>query len=279
MELTSYLSQIIISLIIFIILCLLGNQVKKIIEKHYGIHLNPNDFLPIEEIKSLMQLYYLLIILLIYICIMNFFFNNFGISWELIFINSLIDIILSVFLVTIYYDGSTRSKIICIFLLPLVSISYILFGESLIGYWNFIRIPVLLYLVVIFYNKFLDYTERNNLGKTILILLSIIYTGILLTIILENQNPIDSVAMVTNAITSNGYVAPGKTEGGVLTSVFLAWGGYIISGVATATLAADIIHRNSKKKFKNMETKIDNLENKIDNLERIIIESQKENQE
>lgn len=279
MEITSYLSQIIISVIIFIILCILANQVKKIIEKHYGIHLNPNDFLPIEEIKSLMQLYFLLIILLIYICIMNFFFNNFGISGELIFINSLIDIILSVFLVTIYYDGSTRGKIISIFLLPIVSISYILFGGSLIRYWDFIRIPILLYLVVIFYNKFIDYTERNNLGKTILILLSIIYTGILLTIVLEKQNPIDAVAMVTNAITSNGYAALGDSEGGVLTSVFLAWGGYIISGVATATLAADIIHRNSRKKFRNMETKIDNLENKIDNLERIIVESQKENEE
>lgn len=132
-----------------------------------------------------MQVYYLIIILLIYICIMNFFFNNFGISRELVYFNSLIDIVFSVFLVTIYYDGSRRSKIISIFLMPLVSISDILFGGSLIRYWDFIRIPVLLYLVVFFYNKFVDYTERNNLGKMILILLSIIYTGIILTIILK----------------------------------------------------------------------------------------------
>lgn len=85
--------------------------------------------------------------------------------------------------------------------------------------------------------------------------------------------------MVSNAITSNGYTVLGDSTGGVLTSIFLVWGGYIISGVATATLTADIIHRNSKKKFKYMETKIDNLENKIDNLERIIVESQKDNEE
>lgn len=279
MELTNYIIQIIISIGVFLFLCFIGNQVKKIIEKHYGIHLNPKDFLPIEEIKSLMQVYYLLIILLIYLCVMNFFFNNLGISRELVFVNSLIDIILSVFLVTIYYDGSKKSKIISIFLMPIVSISYILFGGSLIRYWDFVRMPILFYLVVIFYNKFLNYTERNNLGKTILILISIIYTGIVLTVILENQNPINAAAMVSNAITSNGYTVLGDSKGGVLTSTFLVWAGYILSGVGTATLAAEIIQRNSKKKFKAMETKIDNLENKIDNLERIIIESQKDSKE
>ena len=55
--------------------------------------------------------------------------------------------------------------------------------------------------------------------------------------------------MVSNAFTSNGYAVLGKTPGGILTSIFLVWSGYILSGVGTATLAGAIVHRNSKKKF------------------------------
>lgn len=69
--------------------------------------------------------------------------------------------------------------------------------------------------------------------------------------------------MVSNAFTSNGYAVLGSSVGGVLTSTFLVWSGYIISGVGTATLAAAIVHRNSKRKFKNLEEKIDNLERLI----------------
>ena len=75
--------------------------------------------------------------------------------------------------------------------------------------------------------------------------------------------------MVSNAFTSNGYAVLGSSIGGVLTSTFLVWSGYIISGVATATLAAAIVQRNSKKKFEK-------LEEKIDNLEKIITESHKD---
>ena len=76
--------------------------------------------------------------------------------------------------------------------------------------------------------------------------------------------------MVSNAFTSNGYAVLGDSTGGVLTSTFLVWSGYVISGVATATLAAEIVHRNSKKKFEK-------LEEKIDNLEKIIVQYQDEN--
>lgn len=72
---------------------------------------------------------------------------------------------------------------IYIFIIPFASISYLLFGGSIIGYWDFIRIPILLYLVVHFYNKFTAYTNKNNLDKLILVLLSIIYTCMIFTLI------------------------------------------------------------------------------------------------
>lgn len=197
---------------------------------------------------------------------MNFFVNKLhSVSDELIIINSMIDIIFSVYITITFYDGSTRSKILSIFLMPLTSISYLLFGLSL-GYWDFIRIPALLYLVVHYYNRFREHTKENNLDKLILLLVSIIYIFLIFTLIVEDQNPINAVGMVSNAFTSNGYAVLGKTPLGVLISTILVWSGYLISGVATASLAATIVLRKVSKKFEKVE-------NKQDNFEKIIIKN------
>ena len=270
MELINYITQIIVSVGIFIVLCFIGQQLKKIYLNHSRKMMDPQEFFPKEEIMSLKQVYYLILILFIYICIINFFIDRQWIDTELFLVNSLIDIFISLYIIITYYDGSTRSRIISIFIMPLASISSIVFGGSLLVYWNLIRIPALLYLAVQFYHKFLDFTHENRLGKLILILVSIIFTCLVVTIFLENQNPINSLAMVSNAFTSNGYAVLGDSTGGVLTATFLVWSGYVISGVATATLAAEIVHRNSKKRFEK-------LEEKIDNLEMIIIQNQNQN--
>lgn len=75
--------------------------------------------------------------------------------------------------------------------------------------------------------------------------------------------------MVSNAFTINGYAVLGENTGGVLTTTFLVWSGYVISGVATATLTASIVQRKSRKKFEK-------LEEKIDNLEKLLTQQQKE---
>lgn len=271
MGLINYLTQIIVSIGIFLILCFLGEQLKKLVKKYSLKLLNPNEFFPDEEILSLKQVNYLLLILVIYVCIINVFYEIFyTVSPEILLINSIIDIFVSLYVVMTFYDSSKRSKILILFLMPLASISTIIFGGTLLEFWDFIRIPALLYVVVYSYRKFLEFTEENNLEKLILLLVSIIFTCLLFTILLENQNPINSLAMVSNAFTSNGYAILGDSVGGVLTSTLLVWSGYIISGVATATLAAAIVNRNSKKKYKN-------LEEKIDNLEKLIVQYQDEN--
>ena len=271
MGLINYLTQIIVSIGIFLILCFLGEQLKKLVKKYSLKLLNPNEFFPDEEILSLKQVNYLLLILVIYVCIINVFYEIFyTVSPEILLINSIIDIFVSLYVVMTFYDSSKRSKILILFLMPLASISTIIFGGTLLEFWDFIRIPALLYVVVYSYRKFLEFTEENNLEKLILLLVSIIFTCLLFTILLENQNPINSLAMVSNAFTSNGYAILGDSVGGVLTSTLLVWSGYIISGVATATLAAAIVNRNSKKKYKN-------LEEKIDNLEKLLVQYQDEN--
>ncbi len=270
MELVNYLTQIIVSVGIFIILCFIGEQIKKIIFNH-SHKADFDEYLPKEEILTLKQVLYLVLIMFIYISIINFFYVRFfEVNSNLLLINSIIDIIVATTVAAIFYDGTTRSRILCILIMPLVSISYLVFGESLLGYWNFIRIPILLYVVIKLYHRFIEYTEENRLEKLILILISIVFTCLVVTIIVENQNPINSLGMVSNAFTSNGYAVLGGSPGGVLTSTFLVWSGYIISGVGTATLAAAIVHRNSKRKFEK-------LEEKIDNLERILVQYQDEN--
>lgn len=148
-------------------------------------------------------------------------------------------------------------------MLPLTSIVYLIFGGPLVGYWEFIRIPALLYLVVHFYNKFLSHTKEHNLDKIILLLVSVIYISFVLTLISEKQNPIQSLGMVSYAFTSNGYIISDTTTGGVIISTILAWSGYIISGVATATLGAAIVLRKTHKKFENLEKEQDNLKKMI----------------
>ena len=71
--------------------------------------------------------------------------------------------------------------------------------------------------------------------------------------------------MVSNAFTSNGYAILGKSSIGKLNSIVLVWGGYIISGVGTATLTASILLRHIKKRDEEINKRLDELESLIKN--------------
>lgn len=260
MELTQYLTQIIISAVLFTIMCIIAKPLKKITLPHLKSDLK--DYFPIEEILTFKQMYYLILIACIYFCIMNFFLNRLNPpASEIIMIASIVDIIISVYITVSFYDGSTKSRIISVFMFPLTSIAYLAFGGPLIRYWDFIRIPALLYLVVHYYHEFLGHTKENGLDKLILLLISVIYISMVLTLIVQNQNPINALGMVSYAFTSNGYIiSDTTTTGGILVSTLLVWSGYIISGVATATLAAAIVLRNSNEKFESLQKEYQNLE-------------------
>lgn len=164
MELTNYIIQIIISFVVFILLCFIVAGLKKFILNHVGCF-DLKEFFPQEELLTYKQLYYLIIIVIIYFCIMYFFINKLNSpNFEIIIISSVTDIIFSVYVTIDFYDGSTKSKIISIFLIPLASISFLLFGESMITYWDFIRIPALLFLVVHYYKKFSIHTKKKLFG-------------------------------------------------------------------------------------------------------------------
>ena len=64
--------------------------------------------------------------------------------------------------------------------------------------------------------------------------------------------------MVSNAFTSNGYAVLGDSVIGKLNSLFLVWGGYILSGVGTATLTTALLSRHFNKRFEELEELIRN---------------------
>ena len=63
--------------------------------------------------------------------------------------------------------------------------------------------------------------------------------------------------MVSNAFTSNGYAVLGKSIPGKINSLFLVWGGYVVSGAATASLTAAILIKHFNKRVSELERIID----------------------
>ena len=103
----------------------------------------------------------------------------------------------------------------------------------------------------------MEYTNSNGLGITIILLFVIIFASFFITQYSENVNPLDSLVIVSNQFTGNGYSAFGYTISGKINSLLLVWGGYVMSGVSAATLTAAILIRHFKKEFKELKELIE----------------------
>ena len=100
------------------------------------------------------------------------------------------------------------------------------------------------------------------MGISILLLFGLIFFSFIFTSFTEGANLLDSLVMVSNAFTSNGYAVLGDSVLGKLNSPLLVWGEYILSGVGTATLCAAIISRHFNKQFEAMDENIQKLQQK-----------------
>ena len=203
--------QFSVELIIFIVLTAVGVFILDKIRNSDNRYLNPQEFLPKDEIHTLKQVFYL--------------------------------ILMSLCFVTVLYTLiSTKSDI-----------PYLSFFDTLVGLVDFIHVPVFLYFVKHYYDKFNHYTESNGLSLAILLLFVIILFSFFLTQVAEGKNPLDALVMVSNAFTSNGYAVLGNSIPGKINSLFLVWGGYVISGVATASLTAAILIKHFNKRVEKLE--------------------------
>ena len=245
-------SKILIEFVIFFVFVGLGIFLLKRLNNSSNRYLNPKEFLPDEEIHTLRQVFYLILMALCFINVVYLVFIDGNLFYFVVF-----DLILSIY-IAITIDKSSRwRKFLIILLVPYGSLTFLLFGLDLVSFLDFIHVPIFLYLIMYYYSKFMEYTQSNSLGFTIILLFGIVFVSFFVTQIVENVNPLDSVVMVSNAFTSNGYSVLGESIPGKINSVFLVWGGYIISGASTATLTAAILIRKFNKRIDMLEKLIE----------------------
>ena len=175
-------------------------------------------------------------------------------GWDdgVIFI-SVLDILISIYLTFKTSTDSLKGKVMLFLLIPFASIARLTFGEGMIVFLDIFHIFAYLYFIQVYYRKFVNFTQNYGLGITILLLFAIVLVSFLFTILVEGVSPLDSMVMVSNAFTSNSFDASGNSIVGKLDSLVLAWGGFLLSAVGTATLAVSIIRRRVDHKFDEME--------------------------
>ena len=241
--------ELFIVLIVFFVLMGIGTFIYKRIRNSSNQFLNPLEYFPQEELHSLKQVFILIIMAL---CFINVLYSMVFYDGDLIYF-AIFDIILSVFIASTIKRESNWDKLLVVLLVPYGSLCYVFFRFQPIALLEFIHIPVFLYMVKYYYDKFREYTQTNSLGVTIVLLFAIIFISFLVTVTLERGNPLDSLVMVSNAFTSNGYAVLGSTIPGKINSIFLVWSGYIISGVGTATLTVAILTKYFNKRLDELE--------------------------
>lgn len=267
-EILKYVFEVILFLILMVILTFI---IKKIKERSYRVF-NPKEYFPDEEIHSLKQIFYLIM--------MGLFFIN--VLYSLVFVESdiiymvIYDILLSLYLAVKLDKRTLKDDIILLLLIPYGSLTYIIFGSSLVGLMDLIHIPVFIYFIIVYYDKFREYTLSNGLGITIILLFSIVFISFFVTQIFEGVNPLDALVMVSNSFTSNGYAVLGSSILGKIDAIVLVWAGYLLSGVGTATLTTAILINHYSHIIKGYDEKFEDLDNKFEELKDLIKENKKE---
>lgn len=142
-------------------------------------------------------------------------------------------------------------------MIPYGSLVYPLFGLSLVILADFLHAFIFIYIAKLNLDKFVEYTNSNAMGITIILLFAVIFAGFFITQYAEGANALDSLVIVSNQFTGNGYSAFGSTISGKLNSLLLVWGGYILSGVGAATLTAALLIRHFKKEFEELRKMIE----------------------
>ena len=249
----STLFQLSAVIIIFLVLTLLGKVIYRTIKNRYGNSISINELLPEDEVHTLVQVFYLILMAL---CVVNIFYSLMG-SGNDIYYFAIFDIALSLYFAITLDMGSWKNRIVWLLLIPYGSLAYPLFGISLVIYADLIHALIFIYFAKLNLDKFVEYTNSNALGITIILLFAVIFAGFFITQYSEGVNALDSLVIVSNQFTGNGYSVFGSTISGKLNSLLLVWGGYILSGVGAATLTAALLIRHFKKEFEELRKLIE----------------------
>ena len=250
---------IILGIAFFFGLYLVSSYILKYLKRNrHKRLLNSTEYLPKEETQTLKQVFYLIIITLCFVDILYslVFWSSDDFYRHFIFY----DILVSLIACLAIKKDTTTEKIIMIFLIPLSSLLHSTLDDPAILLVILLAVHFigLAYVIKVYYGKFIHFTESNGLGISILLLFGLVFVSFIFTSFAEGKNLLDSLVMVSNAFTSNGYAVLGDTPIGKLNSLFLVWGGYILSGVGTATLTAALLSRHFNKRFEELEELIKN---------------------
>ena len=252
----------VIAILIFGAFFAVGKFIHKKLKESGSRVLNPLEYFPEEEFQTLKQVFYLVMMLIFFVLILYIMVVR---GNDIIGI-AVLQIIVSLYVALTLDYSSWKNRVLFFLLIPYEAIALFFFGTDNIFIPIYaIHVIVYAYLMKVYFDKFRHYTETNSLGITIILLFTIIFVSFIVTSIVENVNPLNALVMVSNAFTSNGYAILGNSGIGKLTALVLVWGGYVISGVGTATLAAAILLRHQKKREKELNKRLDELEELIKN--------------
>lgn len=253
---TITLFELITTIIAYIILYKIGKYLFDKLDNNESKFLNPSEYLPDEEVHSLKQVFYLIMMLILFIFILYSLVYS-GMELHSI---ALFETIITIY-IAITLSSTWEHRMIFILIIPYGALSFLIFGQQTpVGLLDLLHIIGYAYLMKIYYVKFKEYTETNGLGITIILLFALILISFINTTIVEDVSPLNAIVMVSNAFTSNGYAVLGKTGMGKINSIFLVWGGYILSSVGTATLTAAILTHHFNKRFDKLTELIENKE-------------------
>ena len=141
--------KLVLEIIVFLLLMVIINYVsKKMDGKSYKI-LNPREYFPDEEIHSLRQFGFLIIMGL---CFINILYSLISIGTD-VFHLAIFDIVLSLYIAIKLDKTSLKNKILLLLLIPYGSLTFLIFGNSLIGLLDFIHVPVFIYIIKLYYDK------------------------------------------------------------------------------------------------------------------------------
>ena len=249
----STLFQLSVVIIIFLVLTLLGKVIYHTLKNKFGNSISINQLLPEDEVHTLIQVYYLILMAL---CVVNIFYSLMGSGNDMYYF-AIFDVALSLYFAITLDMGTWKNRVVWLLLIPYGSLAYSLFGISLVIFADFLHAFLFIYLAKLNLDKFVEYTNSNALGITIILLFAVIFAGFFITQYSEGKNALDSLVIVSNQFTGNGYSVFGSTISGKLNSLLLVWGGYILSGVGAATLTAALLIRHFKKEFAELRELIE----------------------
>ena len=197
---TSALFQLFVVIIIFLVLTLLGKVIYHTLKNRYGKSISINELLPEDEVHTLVQVFYLILMAL---CVVNVFYSIMGSGNDLYFF-AIFDVALSLYFAITLDMSSWKNRIIWMILIPYGSLVYPLFGLSLVILADFIHAFIFIYFAKLNLDKFVEYTNSNALGLTIILLFTVIFAGFFITQYAEGTNALDSPVIVSNQFTGNG---------------------------------------------------------------------------